>query len=167
MPCAPNGLQPEDPTIAERLKPLGYATGQFAKNHLGDLDKHLPTMHGDDEFFGNLHHLNVEEDPEDPDDPKNPAFKETFGPRGVLHSKADGKGGQIVTDTGPLTKKRMETIDDEALVPSRLASAWVIVSKGGGSERSGTLAFSSLSSTTSGSGALPWSSTTGKATVWA
>jgi hypothetical protein len=104
--------------------------------------------------------LNVEEEPEDPDDPKNPAFKETFGPRGVLHSKAEGKGGQTVTDTGPLTKKRMETIDDEALVPSRLASARGIVNKGGGSDRSGTLAssttsspFSSLRSTTSGSGA--------------
>ena len=113
MPGAPNGLQPEDPTIAELLKPLGYATGQFGKNHLGDLDEHLPTMHGFDEFFGNLYHLNAEEEPEDPDYPKNPAFKEKFGPRGVLHSKADGKGGQTVTDTGPLTKKRMETIDDE------------------------------------------------------
>ncbi len=113
MPGAPNGLQPEDPNIAELLKPLGYATGQFGKNHLGDLDEHLPTMHGFDEFFGNLYHLNAEEEPEDPDYPKNPAFKEKFGPRGVLHSKADGKGGQTVTDTGPLTKKRMETIDDE------------------------------------------------------
>jgi arylsulfatase len=113
MPGAPNGLQPEDPTIAELLKPLGYATGQFGKNHLGDLDEHLPTMHGFDEFFGNLYHLNAEEEPEDPDYPKSPAFKEKFGPRGVLHSKADGKGGQTVTDTGPLTKKRMETIDDE------------------------------------------------------
>jgi arylsulfatase len=113
MPGAPNGLQPEDPTIAELLKPLGYATGQFGKNHLGDLDEHLPTMHGFDEFFGNLYHLNAEEEPEDPDYPKDPAFKAKFGPRGVLHSKADGKGGQTVTDTGPLTKKRMETIDDE------------------------------------------------------
>jgi len=113
MPGADVGLQAEDPTIAELLKPLGYATGQFGKNHLGDKDEFLPTMHGFDEFFGNLYHLNAEEEPEDPDYPKDPAFKERFGPRGVLHSRADGKGGQKVEDTGPLTKKRMETIDEE------------------------------------------------------
>ncbi len=113
MPGATNGLQKEDPTIAELLKPHGYATGQFGKNHFGDRDEHLPTMHGFDEFFGNLYHLNAEEEPEDPDYPKEPAFKKKFGPRGVLHCKADGKGGQTVMDTGPLTIKRMETIDDE------------------------------------------------------
>ena len=96
MPGATNGLQAEDPTIAELLKPLGYATGQFGKNHFGDRDEHLPTMHGFDEFFGNLYHLNAEEEPEDPDYPKDPAFKKRFGPRGVLHCKADGKGGQTV-----------------------------------------------------------------------
>ncbi len=113
MPGADVGLQPEDPTIAELLKPLGYATGQFGKNHLGDKDKFLPTVHGFDEFFGNLYHLNAEEEPEDPDYPQDPAFRKRFGPRGVLHSWADGKGGQKVEDTGPLTRKRMETIDDE------------------------------------------------------
>ena len=113
MPGADVGLQAEDPTIAELLQPLGYATGQFGKNHLGDKDKFLPTVHGFDEFFGNLYHLNAEEEPEDVDYPKDPAFKERFGPRGVLHAWADGKGGQKIEDTGPLTKKRMETIDDE------------------------------------------------------
>ena len=113
MPGADVGLQAEDPTIAELLKPLGYATGQFGKNHLGDKDEFLPTMHGFDEFFGNLYHLNAEEEPEDPDYPKDPEFKKQFGPRGVLHCWADGKGGQKIEDTGPLTKKRMETIDDE------------------------------------------------------
>jgi arylsulfatase A-like enzyme len=113
MPGADIGLSEEDPTIAELLKPMGYATGQFGKNHLGDKDKFLPTLHGFDEFFGNLYHLNAEEEPEDPDYPKNPAFKERYGPRGVLHSWADGKGGQKIEDTGPLNKKRMETIDDE------------------------------------------------------
>jgi len=113
MPGATVGLQAEDPTIAEMLKPLGYATGQFGKNHLGDRDEYLPTMHGFDEFFGNLYHLNAEEEPELPDYPKDPAFKKRFGPRGVLHCVADGKGGQKVEDTGPLTKKRMETIDEE------------------------------------------------------
>jgi arylsulfatase len=113
MPGATVGLQKEDPTIAEALKPLGYATGQFGKNHLGDRDEYLPTMHGFDEFFGNLYHLNAEEEPELPDYPKDPAFKKKFGPRGVLHCKADGKGGQTLVDTGPLTKKRMETIDEE------------------------------------------------------
>ena len=113
MPGATVGLQKEDPTIAEMLKPLGYATGQFGKNHLGDRDEYLPTVHGFDEFFGNLYHLNAEEEPELPDYPKDPAFKKQFGPRGVLHCIADGKGGQTITDTGPLTKKRMETVDEE------------------------------------------------------
>ena len=112
MPGADVGLSAEDPTIAELLKPLGYATGQFGKNHLGDKDQFLPTVHGFDEFFGNLYHLNAEEEPEDPDYPKDPEFKKHFGPRGVLHCKSDGKGGQTIEDTGPLTKKRMETIDD-------------------------------------------------------
>ena len=113
MPGATVGLQKEDPTIAEMLKPLGYATGQFGKNHLGDRDEFLPTVHGFDEFFGNLYHLNAEEEPELPDYPKDPKFKKMFGPRGVLHCKSDGKGGQTIEDTGPLTKKRMETIDEE------------------------------------------------------
>jgi arylsulfatase len=113
MPGATVGLQAEDPTIAELLKPLGYATGQFGKNHLGDRDEYLPTVHGFDEFFGNLYHLNAEEEPELPDYPKDPAFKKRFGPRGVLHCTSDGKGGQKVVDTGPLTIKRMETIDEE------------------------------------------------------
>ena len=93
------------------LKPLGYATGQFGKNHLGDKDEFLPTNHGFDEFFGNLYHLNAEEEPENPDYPKNPEFRERFGPRGVLKATADGQ----VEDTGPLTKKRMETVDEEFL----------------------------------------------------
>jgi arylsulfatase len=122
MPGATVGLQAEDPTIAEMLKPLGYATGQFGKNHLGDRDEYLPTMHGFDEFFGNLYHLNAEEEPELPDYPKDPAFKKKFGPRGVLHCIADGKGGQTVKDTGPLTKKRMETIDEEI---TSAALAWM------------------------------------------
>ncbi|TDI46461.1 MAG: arylsulfatase [Acidobacteria bacterium] len=111
LPGAKEGLQPEDPTLAELLKPQGYATGQFGKNHLGDLDEMLPTNHGFDEFFGNLYHLNAEEEPENVDYPKNPAFKEKFGPRGVIHSFADGR----IEDTGPLTKKRMETIDEEVI----------------------------------------------------
>jgi arylsulfatase len=122
MPGATVGLQKEDPTIAELLKPLGYATGQFGKNHLGDRDEYLPTMHGFDEFFGNLYHLNAEEEPELPDYPKDPAFKKKYGPRGVLHCLADGKGGQTITDTGPLTKKRMETIDEEI---TERALAWM------------------------------------------
>ena len=97
-------------------KPLGYATGQFGKNHLGDRDEYLPTVHGFDEFFGNLYHLNAEEEPELPDYPKDPAFKKKFGPRGVLHCTSDGKGGQKINDTGPLTMKRMETIDEEITV---------------------------------------------------
>ena len=116
MPGADVGLQKEDPTIAELLKPMGYATGQFGKNHLGDKDEFLPTMHGFDEFFGNLYHLNAEEEPELPDYPKEadyPNFKKKFGPRGVLHCWADGKGGQKIENTGALTKKRMETVDEE------------------------------------------------------
>jgi arylsulfatase len=125
MPGATVGLQPEDPTIAELLKPQGYATGQFGKNHLGDRNEFLPTVHGFDEFFGNLYHLNAEEEPELPDYPKDPKFKAMFGPRGVMHCKATdvddptvdprwGRvGKQTIEDTGPLTKKRMETIDEE------------------------------------------------------
>jgi len=109
LPGAKEGLQKEDVTVAELLKAQGYATGQFGKNHLGDLDEHLPSAHGFDEFFGNLYHLNAEEEPENPDYPKNPEFKKKFGPRGVIHSFANGS----VEDTGPLTKKRMETIDEE------------------------------------------------------
>jgi arylsulfatase len=111
LPGADVGLQPQDPTIAEVLKPLGYATGQFGKNHLGDKDEFLPTNHGFDEFFGNLYHLNAEEEPENVDYPKNPQFKKKFGPRGVIHSYAGGK----IEDTGPLTRKRMETVDEEFL----------------------------------------------------
>ncbi len=113
MPGAKLGLQAEDPTIADLLKPLGYATGQFGKNHLGDRDEFLPTVHGFDEFFGNLYHLNAEEEPENPDYPKNPEFKKKFGPRGVLHSWAKPDGTQKIEDTGPLTRKRMETMDEE------------------------------------------------------
>jgi len=109
LPGAPEGMQKEDPTIATLLKAQGYATGQFGKNHLGDLDEMLPTNHGFDEFFGNLYHLNAEEEPEHPDYPKDPEFKKRFGPRGVIHSFAGGE----ITDTGPLTRKRMETIDEE------------------------------------------------------
>jgi arylsulfatase A-like enzyme len=109
LPGADVGLRPQDPTIAELLKPLGYATGQFGKNHLGDRDEFLPTAHGFDEFFGNLYHLNAEEEPESIDYPKDPEFKKKFGPRGVIHSVAGGK----IEDTGPLTKKRMETVDEE------------------------------------------------------
>ena len=113
LPGAAQGWQKTDVTMATVLKGQGYATGQFGKNHQGDRDEHLPTMHGFDEFFGNLYHLNAEEEPENLDYPKNPAFREKFGPRGVLHTWADGKGGQRIENTGPLTKKRMETIDDE------------------------------------------------------
>ena len=131
MPGADVGLQAGDPTIAELLKPLGYATGQFGKNHLGDMNKYLPTAHGFDEFFGNLYHLNAEEDPEDPDYPKDPRFKEKFGPRGVLHCWATDKddateqprwgrvGKQKIEDTGPLTRKRMETCDDEFVATAK------------------------------------------------
>jgi arylsulfatase A-like enzyme len=113
IPGADVGLHAEDPTIAELLKPLGYATGQFGKNHLGDKDEFLPTVHGFDEFFGNLYHLNAEEEPELETYPTDPEFRKRFGPRGVLHSWADGNGGQRIENTGPLTKKRMETIDEE------------------------------------------------------
>ena len=125
LPGATLGLQKEDPTIAELLKVQGYATGQFGKNHLGDRNEFLPTVHGFDEFYGNLYHLNAEEEPELPDYPKDPAFRAKFGPRGVMDCKASDKddptvdprfgkvGKQVCTDTGPLTKKRMETIDDD------------------------------------------------------
>jgi arylsulfatase A-like enzyme len=109
LPGAEMGLQDRDVTIAEVLKAKGYATGQFGKNHLGDKDSMLPTNHGFDEFFGNLYHLNAEEEPEDIDYPKDPAFKKAFGPRGVLRASADGK----IEDTGPLSRKRMETADEE------------------------------------------------------
>ncbi len=109
FPGAAEGMQVEDPTIAGLLKAQGYATGQFGKNHLGDRDEMLPSNHGFDEFFGNLYHLNAEEEPENRDYPKNPEFRKKFGPRGVIKSFADGK----IEDTGPLTKKRMETVDDE------------------------------------------------------
>jgi len=109
MPGADIGMRAEDPTIAELLKPLGYATGQFGKNHLGDLDHMLPSNHGFDEFYGALYHLNASEEPEHPDYPTDPEFFKKYGPRGVIHSFADGR----IKDTGPLTKKRMETIDDD------------------------------------------------------
>ncbi len=115
VPGSELGIQPEDPTLAEMLKPLGYATGQFGKNHLGDRDEFLPTNHGFDEFFGNLYHLNAEEEPENPDYPQDPEFRKNFGPRGILRSSADGK----VEDTGPLTKKRMETADEEFLAATK------------------------------------------------
>ena len=111
MPGAEVGLQDGDPTLAELLKPLGYMTGQFGKNHLGDLDKYLPCKHGFDEFFGNLYHLNAEEEPENVDYPKSAEFRKRFGPRGVLRCTPNGK----VEDTGPLTKKRMENVDQEFL----------------------------------------------------
>jgi arylsulfatase A-like enzyme len=113
LPGAPEGMRKEDPTIATLLKSQGYMTGQFGKNHLGDRDEMLPTNHGFDEFFGNLYHLNAEEEPEHPDYPKNPEFKKRYGPRGVIHSWALPDGTQKIEDTGPLTKKRMETIDEE------------------------------------------------------
>src|SRR5207248_4226704 len=124
-PGATVGLQTRDPTIAELLKPLGYATGQFGKNHLGDRNEYLPTIHGFDEFFGNLYHLNAEEEPEQRTYPRDPAFRATIGPRGVLRCKASDRddptehprwgkvGKQTIEDSGPLTRKRMETIDDE------------------------------------------------------
>ncbi|MFD1937207.1 arylsulfatase [Nonomuraea mangrovi] len=116
MPGADIGLRAEDPTIATALKAHGYATGQFGKNHLGDRDEFLPTAHGFDEFFGNLYHLNAEEEPEQVDYPTEeefPGFRERFGPRGVIRSWADKDGTQRIEDTGPLTKKRMETCDEE------------------------------------------------------
>ncbi|EDM25511.1 arylsulfatase [Lentisphaera araneosa HTCC2155] len=111
LPGAKEGMHPADPTIAGLLKAQGYATGQFGKNHLGDKDEHLPTNHGFDEFLGNLYHLNAEEEPERPDYPKDPEFRKKYGPRGVIKSAADGK----IEDTGPLTKKRMETVDNETV----------------------------------------------------
>jgi len=125
MPAAEQGWQKTDVTIATVLKSLGYTTGQFGKNHQGDRDEHLPTMHGFDEFFGNLYHLNAEEEPENRDYPgdmilaNGKTFRETFGPRGVIKAKADGRGGQTIEDTGPLTKKRMETIDEETLAAAK------------------------------------------------
>jgi len=113
LPGADEGMQVEDPTIAGMLKNRGYATGQFGKNHLGDKDEMLPTNHGFDEFFGNLYHLNAEEEPENEDYPKDPEFRKKYGPRGVIHSWATADGAQKIEDTGPLTKKRMETVDDE------------------------------------------------------
>jgi arylsulfatase A-like enzyme len=113
MPGADLGLRPRDVTIATLLKGQGYATGQFGKNHLGDKDEFLPTAHGFDEFYGNLYHLNAEEEPELPDYPKDPGFRQEFGPRGVIHSFALPDGTQKIEDTGPLTRKRMETIDDD------------------------------------------------------
>jgi arylsulfatase len=125
IPGSPIGLQDRDVTMAQLLKSMGYATGQFGKNHLGELNKYLPTVHGFDEFFGNLYHLNAEEEPERRTYPQDPKFKEMFGPRGVLKCKATdtddptdqprwGKvGKQTIEDSGPLTRKRLETIDDE------------------------------------------------------
>jgi arylsulfatase len=127
MPGATLGLGPEDPSVAQFLKKFGYATGQFGKNHLGDRNEHLPTVHGFDEFFGNLYHLNAEEEPEYPNYPKDPAFRKKYGPRGVLKCKATDKddatddpefgrvGRQAIENTGPLTRKRMETVDEEFL----------------------------------------------------
>ncbi len=114
MPGSEHGIPNWTPTIADLLKNHGYATGQFGKNHLGDRDSHLPTLHGFDEFFGNLYHLNAEEEPENEDYPKDPDFRKKFGPRGVMHSWANADGTQRIEDTGPLTRKRMETIDDES-----------------------------------------------------
>jgi arylsulfatase len=125
LPGAKEGWQKTDVTTATVMKSLGYATGQFGKNHQGDRDEHLPTMHGFDEFFGNLYHLNAQEEPENRDYPgdrklaNGKTFREQFGPRGVLKCKADGKGGQSIEDTGPLTKKRMETIDDETVAAAK------------------------------------------------
>ena len=131
LPGAKEGLSDKDPTLAELLKPLGYTTGQLGKNHLGDRNEFLPTVHGFDEFFGNLYHLNAEDEPEHPDYPKNTEFKLKFGPRGVLRCTATtvdmsgedprfGKWGkQNCEDTGPLDKKRMETVDQEFLDAQR------------------------------------------------
>jgi arylsulfatase A-like enzyme len=125
LPGAKLGLSFEDPTLAEFLKNFGYATGQFGKNHLGDLNEHLPTVHGFDEFFGNLYHLNAEQEPENPDYPKDPNFRKRFGPRGVLKCKATDKddptvegifgrvGKQVIENTGPLNIERMRTVDEE------------------------------------------------------
>ncbi|MGH9552631.1 MAG: sulfatase-like hydrolase/transferase, partial [Terriglobales bacterium] len=129
IPGSTRGIQKEDPTLAEVLKSVGYNTGQFGKNHLGDRNEHLPTVHGFDEWFGNLYHLNAEEEPEQLDYPgqKNPAYKADYGPRGVFHAWAtdvddpteDPKFGRVgkqkLENTGPLTRKRMETFDAEVL----------------------------------------------------
>jgi arylsulfatase len=131
LPGATLGLGPDDPSVADVLKTYGYATGQFGKNHLGDRNEHLPTVHGFDEFFGNLYHLNAEEEPENPDYPKDPKFREKFGPRGVLKCKASDKdddtidpafgrvGKQVIENTGPMDIKRMETIDEEFLAGAK------------------------------------------------
>lgn len=125
LPGAKEGWQKTDVTMATVLKAQGYATGQFGKNHQGDRDEHLPTMHGFDEFMGSLYHLNAEEEPENRDYPKDmvlangKTFYETFKPRGILHTKSDGKGGQTIKELGPLTKKRMETIDDETVAAAK------------------------------------------------
>ena len=137
MPGAPQGLQKEDPTIADLVKPLGYMTGQFGKNHLGDRNEFLPTVHGFDEFFGNLYHLNIEEEPELPDYPTG-AMRDLIKPRGVLKCKATKTentakderfgpwGKQVCEDTGPLTAKRMETIDEEIVAATKdfIKRAW-------------------------------------------
>jgi arylsulfatase len=131
LPGADIGLRAEDPSVAEVMKSLGYATGQFGKNHLGDRNEFLPTVHGFDEFFGNLYHLNAEEEPENPDYPENPEFKQRFGPRGVLRCRATDKddptedmhygrvGRQTIENTGPLNRKRMETVDEEFLAAAK------------------------------------------------
>jgi arylsulfatase len=119
LPGAKEGWQRQDVTMATVLKAQGYATGQYGKNHQGDLDEHLPTMHGFDEYFGSLYHLNASEEPENIDYPKNPEFLKRFGPRGVLRTKANPDGTQTIVDTGALTKKRMETIDDETLAAAK------------------------------------------------
>src|SRR5678810_845647 len=131
LPGADIGLSDKDPCVAEFLKQLGYATGQFGKNHLGDKNEFLPTVHGFDEFFGNLYHLNAEEEPENPDYPKDPNFRKKFGPRGVLKCKATNHddptedmqygrvGRQKIENTGPLNRKRMETIDEEFLAAAK------------------------------------------------
>jgi len=119
VPGAPEGWQKSDVTMATVLKSQGYATGQFGKNHQGDRDEHLPTMHGFDEFLGNLYHLNAEEEPENEDYPDSPEFRKQFGPRGVIHSWANADGTQKIEDTGLLTKKRMETIDDETIAAAK------------------------------------------------
>lgn len=131
QPGNPLGIKPEDPTIAELLKPLGYMTAQYGKNHLGDRNEHLPTVHGFDEFFGNLYHLNVSEEPEQADYPKTEEFKNTYGPRGIIESYASDKyddtvdprfgviGKQKVTDIGQLSSKRMETFDEELVAKTK------------------------------------------------
>ena len=127
MPGATLGLSFEDPSVGNVMKSFGYATGQFGKNHLGDRNEHLPTVHGFDEFFGNLYHLNAEEEPYYSNYPKDPAFRKKYGPRGVLKCKATDKddptvdeqfgkvGKQTIENTGPLPKERMETVDEEFL----------------------------------------------------